>query len=158
MSYICQYCGGPLNTGFTCRDCGKSNQPAAAAPVEEMKEAQDFEKSAFVVSLEDYRELERELAEARRELAMIEGVAQANLNMMLRAKADLAEARNAAMEEAAKVADSTVCDTHLPTGIKIYGHVAGRAIRALKINAGGTPSVLRGEVESPGHSGVKKHG
>ena len=40
--------------------------------------------------------------------------------------------RNAALEEAAVVANNTVCDTHLPTGIVIYGTRAGAAIRALK--------------------------
>lgn len=35
-------------------------------------------------------------------------------------------------EECAKVAEKTVCDTHLPTGIKIYGTNAARAIRAHK--------------------------
>jgi hypothetical protein len=35
------------------------------------------------------------------------------------------------LEEAAKVADATVCDTHIPTGVKIYGQRAGKAIRAL---------------------------
>lgn len=38
----------------------------SATPVE-MAEAQDFPKSAFVVLLEDYRALERQLAEARAE-------------------------------------------------------------------------------------------
>ena len=33
--------------------------------------------------------------------------------------------------EAAKVAENTVCDVHLPTGVKIYGQVAARVIRAL---------------------------
>ena len=37
-----------------------------------------------------------------------------------------------ALEEAAKLATATVCDTHLPTGVKIYGTRAGAAIRALK--------------------------
>jgi len=43
------------------------------------------------------------------------------------------EAARAALEEAAEVASITVCDTHLPTGIRIYGQVAGKAIRAIKI-------------------------
>ena len=36
------------------------------------------------------------------------------------------------MERAAcaKVAETTVCDTHLPTGVKIYGSKAAAAIRA----------------------------
>jgi hypothetical protein len=34
-------------------------------------------------------------------------------------------------ERCAKVAQETVCDTHLPTGIKIYGTRAAAAIRAL---------------------------
>lgn len=33
-------------------------------------------------------------------------------------------------EECAIVAASTVCDEHIPTGIKIYGTRAARAIRA----------------------------
>lgn len=35
------------------------------------------------------------------------------------------------LEEAAKVAQETVCDTHIPTGIRIYGTRAATAIRAL---------------------------
>ena len=42
------------------------------------------------------------------------------------------EAYIAGLEEAARVATATVCDTHLPTGVKIYGTRAGAAIRALK--------------------------
>ena len=34
-----------------------------------------------------------------------------------------------AMLEAARIADRTVCDTHLPTGIKIYGGRSGEEIR-----------------------------
>lgn len=33
-------------------------------------------------------------------------------------------------EECAKLAESTVCDTHLPTDVKIYGSRAAKAIRA----------------------------
>jgi hypothetical protein len=36
-----------------------------------------------------------------------------------------------AYEDAAKVAQETVCDTHIPTGINIYGTRAAKAIRAL---------------------------
>ena len=32
-------------------------------------------------------------------------------------------------EACAKLAASTVCDTHIPTGVKIYGTVAAKAIR-----------------------------
>ena len=32
-------------------------------------------------------------------------------------------------EACAKLAQSTVCDTHIPTGVKIYGTVAAKAIR-----------------------------
>lgn len=35
-------------------------------------------------------------------------------------------------EQCAKVAEETVCDTHLPTGVKIYGARAAAAIRARK--------------------------
>jgi hypothetical protein len=41
------------------------------------------------------------------------------------------EAGVAAEREAcAKVAEATVCDTHLPTGVRIYGSKAAAAIRA----------------------------
>ncbi len=33
-------------------------------------------------------------------------------------------------EACAKVAETTVCDTHLPTGVRIYGSKAAAAIRA----------------------------
>jgi hypothetical protein len=33
-------------------------------------------------------------------------------------------------EDCAKLAQSTVCDTHLPTGVRIYGTHAAQAIRA----------------------------
>jgi hypothetical protein len=33
-------------------------------------------------------------------------------------------------EACAKLAQSTICDTHIPTGVKIYGTVAAKAIRA----------------------------
>jgi hypothetical protein len=32
-------------------------------------------------------------------------------------------------EACAKLAATTVCDTHIPTGVKIYGTVAAKAIR-----------------------------
>ena len=48
------------------------------------------------------------------------------------ARCAAAWAREQALEEAAAVADATVCDVHLPTGIKIHGRKAGGAIRALK--------------------------
>ena len=43
----------------------------------------------------------------------------------------LKQAVRDAYEEAAKVAQATVCDTHIPTGINIYGTRAAKAIRAL---------------------------
>jgi hypothetical protein len=33
-------------------------------------------------------------------------------------------------EACAKLAAATVCDTHIPTGVKIYGTVVAKAIRA----------------------------
>jgi hypothetical protein len=33
-------------------------------------------------------------------------------------------------EACAKLAAATVCDTHIPTGVKIYGTAAAKAIRA----------------------------
>jgi len=53
------------------------------------------------------------------------------------------EAYIAGMEEAAKLAAATVCDTHLPTGVKIYGTRAGAAIRALAQNI----RALKGELD-----------
>ena len=35
-------------------------------------------------------------------------------------------------EACAKLAATTVCDTHIPTGVKIYGTVAAKAIRDRK--------------------------
>jgi hypothetical protein len=46
-------------------------------------------------------------------------------------KEQMLQFRQDALQEAAKVADATVCDTHIPTGVKIYGQRAGKAIRAL---------------------------
>lgn len=40
------------------------------------------------------------------------------------------KAITAEREQCAKVAEKTVCDTHVPTGIKIYGTKAAAAIRA----------------------------
>ena len=46
--------------------------------------------------------------------------------------AALVEAKAAAKEReaCAQVAAQTVCDTHIPTGVKIYGTRAAKAIRA----------------------------
>jgi hypothetical protein len=38
-------------------------------------------------------------------------------------------------EVCAKLAATTVCDTHIPTGVKIYGTAAAKAIRARGENA-----------------------
>ena len=43
---------------------------------------------------------------------------------------DLGRMLAAEREECAIVAASTVCDEHIPTGIKIYGTRAAKAIRA----------------------------
>ena len=43
---------------------------------------------------------------------------------------DLGRMLAAEREACAEIAASTVCDEHLPTGIKIYGTRAARAIRA----------------------------
>ena len=39
---------------------------------------------------------------------------------------------NAALEHAARIAQSTVCDTHIPTGVSIYGSRAAEVIREEK--------------------------
>jgi hypothetical protein len=46
----------------------------------------------------------------------------------LKAFADLVRADE--REACAKLAATTVCDTHIPTGVKIYGTAAAKAIRA----------------------------
>lgn len=46
----------------------------------------------------------------------------------LQAFADLI--RKDEREQCAVVAEKTICDTHIPTGIAIYGTRAGKAIRA----------------------------
>jgi hypothetical protein len=38
-------------------------------------------------------------------------------------------------EACAKLAEQTVCDTHLPTGVKIYGTRVAKAIRARSNNS-----------------------
>ena len=43
---------------------------------------------------------------------------------------DMDGAIEAEREACAKLAAATICDTHIPTGIKIYGTVAAKAIRA----------------------------
>ena len=40
------------------------------------------------------------------------------------------EAERREREACAKLAESTVCDTHLPTGVRIYGTRAASAIRS----------------------------
>lgn len=40
------------------------------------------------------------------------------------------KAINAEREQCAKIAAETVCDMHMPTGVKIYGTRAAAAIRA----------------------------
>lgn len=46
-------------------------------------------------------------------------------------EAQLKQAVRDAYEEAAEVAQETVCDTHIPTGINIYGTRPAKAIRTL---------------------------
>jgi hypothetical protein len=41
----------------------------------------------------------------------------------------VAAAMRAVASECATIAQQTVCDTHLPTGVKIYGTAAAKAIR-----------------------------
>ena len=47
-------------------------------------------------------------------------------------RSEVERVRREAVEECASLATATVCDTHIPTGIKIYGTRAGVAIRSLK--------------------------
>ena len=49
-------------------------------------------------------------------------------NQSLQAFADLI--RKDEREACALIAQKTVCDTHIPTGVKIYGAYAAKAIRA----------------------------
>ena len=45
-------------------------------------------------------------------------------------KARLGQEREAEREACAKLAEATICDTHLPTGVRIYGTRVADAIRA----------------------------
>ena len=66
-----------------------------------------------------YREFEDEFANAN-----TDGVDQKTMQRF----ADLIRADE--REACAKVAQETICDTHIPTGINIYGTRAAKAIRA----------------------------
>ena len=66
-----------------------------------------------------YREFEDEFANAN-----TDGVDQKTMQQF----ADLIRADE--REACAKVAQETICDTHIPTGINIYGTRAAKAIRA----------------------------
>ena len=61
-----------------------------------------------------------------REEATAEANARANASWTLMCEKMVAIER----EACAKLAASTICDTHIPTGVKIYGTVAAKAIRA----------------------------
>ena len=50
--------------------------------------------------------------------------------LLPRIRAVVREAERREREACAKLAESTVCDTHLPTGVRIYGTRAASAIRA----------------------------
>ena len=66
-----------------------------------------------------YREFEDEFANAN-----TDGVDQKTMQQF----ADLIRADE--RKACAKVAQETICDTHIPTGINIYGTRAAKAIRA----------------------------
>jgi hypothetical protein len=66
-----------------------------------------------------YREFEDEFANAN-----TDGVDQKTMQQF----ADLIRADE--REACAKVAQETICDTHIPTGINIYGTRAAKAIQA----------------------------
>jgi hypothetical protein len=55
------------------------------------------------------------------------GVASATTEWLERFAALVAAAER---EACAKLAESTICDTHLPTGVRIYGTRAAESIRA----------------------------
>jgi hypothetical protein len=63
---------------------------------------------------------------------------------------EVAAAVLAERERCAKVASETVCDTHLPTGIKIYGIRAAAAIRA-ELSQGAAPPDFDASVEFEVH-------
>ena len=59
------------------------------------------------------------------------GFSSSEMFLRLPAFKHLIESAAAAEREAcAQLAAQTVCDTHLPTGIKIYGTAAAKAIRS----------------------------
>ena len=65
------------------------------------------------------------------EAARAAGFSTSEMMTSLPAFKRLIDSATAAEREAcAKLATQTVCDTHLPTGIKIYGTAVAKAIRA----------------------------
>ena len=69
----------------------------------------------------------REIMEMAREAGMT-GLESSELLENFEAFAELV--REDEREACAKLAAATICDTHIPTGVKIYGTVAAKAIRA----------------------------
>jgi len=62
-----------------------------------------------------------------------ERIKQANAPEIERVNAHIKKLEDAVLAEreaCAKLAAATVCDTHIPTGVKIYGTVVAKAIRA----------------------------
>lgn len=59
-----------------------------------------------------------------------EALAADSKGLLPRIRAVVREAERREREACAKLAESTVCDTHLPTGVRIYGTRAAAAIRA----------------------------
>ncbi|MDD2711351.1 MAG: hypothetical protein PHU77_00385 [Simplicispira sp.] len=77
---------------------------------------------------------DKELLELAREAGIVEYdgcgffVCSAEVSEIVRFAALAAAAER---EACAAIAQATVCDTHIPTGIKIYGTRAAAAIRAM---------------------------
>ena len=77
-----------------------------------------------------FEDAEAALAVADRTIGQWIDRAQAAIECAQTWEAAVKTAVEAEREACAVLANETVCDVHIPTGIQIYGQVAARAIRA----------------------------
>jgi nucleotidyltransferase/DNA polymerase involved in DNA repair len=83
-----------------------------------------MDKATRYMSDSDYRNLNEAITALRAALA--EEALQRLTDVHQEIEAAIAKEK----EACAKLAEQTVCDTHLPTGVKIYGTRVAKAIRS----------------------------
>jgi len=107
------------------RELQKENESLAAALASSCDEQRhELWESGGIAGCERARVAERQrdalLAEHQQTLALQQRSYEREIQLEVEAE----------REACAKLAESTVCDTHLPTGVRIYGTRAAAAIRA----------------------------